>query len=148
MLITREQLEERLKEARQKNVPPQLYGIQLENANLTGVNFSKANLHGANLRHSNLCEANFSGADLSNAQLSGCNLRYANFTKADLTFASVDWADLSYDNLDGAHFINVSALEAKFTNARPRMWKSAVLEWLVFFATMAWFALMAGIRIG
>ena len=36
------------------------------------------------------------------------------------------------------------SLEAKFTSVRPRVWKTAVLEWLVFFATMAWFALMAG----
>lgn len=39
------------------------------------------------------------------------------------------------------------SLEAQFSGERPRVWPTALLEWLVFTATMAWFAFMAGLGI-
>lgn len=84
-----------------------LAGVDLEKADLRGVDLSNANLvradlEKANLSGANLSGANLSGADLEEANLSGANLRGANFTGADLEDAIFTGADVTGANFTGA----------------------------------------------
>jgi Pentapeptide repeats (8 copies) len=63
-----------------------LAGLSLENeANLAGIDLSKANLRGANLYGADLCGANLCGADLRGANLRGVDLYDANLSDANLS---------------------------------------------------------------
>ena len=77
---------------------PDLSGVELTRAELSGANFFKADLSGADLPGASLLQANLSGADLHGAKLSWAstgpplgvdlrvvNLSGANLSKADLT---------------------------------------------------------------
>ncbi len=52
--------------------------MNLERADLSGVNLSNANLVSADLEEANLSNANLSGANLTNADLEEANLTGAN----------------------------------------------------------------------
>ena len=62
-----------------------LVGMNLERADLRGVDLRGANLTNANLRGADLSGANLSHATLIKADLSRANLQKANFTGADMT---------------------------------------------------------------
>ena len=57
----------------------------MENANLTGANFSGATLTGANFSGSNLSGVTFTNADVSSANFTNANLDNADFTGATQT---------------------------------------------------------------
>ena len=81
----------------------------LENANLRGLDLSKAHLVGADCRNADLRGTILSGATLTDANLAG-----ANFFKAVL-----DAADLAGANLIGAQFLNCAQLKT------TQNWQSA-----------------------
>jgi uncharacterized protein YjbI with pentapeptide repeats len=102
-------------------------GINLSNstlvrANLSGANLSKADLSGTNLgssclENTNLKQANLSGAILSNGSLMGANLTKANLSSADLMACG-----LANINLTDARVVDtwfgdeVGLFEANLTN--------------------------------
>lgn len=69
-----------------------LFGLKLENMNLTRVIFLGSDLSGASFRNSTLIGTNF-----YEAKLTGADLRDADLTGAELTGAQLDGA-----NIDGA----------------------------------------------
>ncbi len=79
----------------------------LHNADLSGVNLSKANLFWADLTHANL-----RGADLSEA-----NLMFANLTKADLTNANLKGANLFKANLMSANLSEADLTDSMLCEA-------------------------------
>lgn len=90
-------------------------GVDLERADLRGVNLSNANLNGADLTQANLSNANLSGAnltdaDLKEANLTRANLRNANFTSADLEDAILTNADVNGANFTGADIEGIIGL--------------------------------------
>ncbi len=140
--LTREQVEQIVKEAREKGERPNLSGAKLSRANLSGANLSRAKLSGANfsganlsranLSRANLSEANLSGANLSRADLSGAhlseanlieadlsraNLIEANLSEADLSRANLSWANLSRANLSGADIFGAKLFGANLSRA-------------------------------
>lgn len=73
-----------------------LSGSQIfTNANLSGIDLSRAYLNSVDFSGANLSNANFEGAILKNAQLHHANLSGANLKGADLTYASLVQADLT-----------------------------------------------------
>jgi uncharacterized protein YjbI with pentapeptide repeats len=95
----------------------ELYGVNLQNANLRKANLSeavlfKADLRGADLRNVNLIEADLFKADLRGADLRGADLREANLSEADLRKANLSEADLMEANLSGTDL-----RKANLTNA-------------------------------
>jgi uncharacterized protein YjbI with pentapeptide repeats len=78
-------------------------GANLYGANLDGANLTRANLYGANLDGANLTRANLDGANLYGANLYGANLYGANLTRANLYGANLDGANLTRANLYGAN---------------------------------------------
>jgi hypothetical protein len=80
-----------------------LPGIDLSRATLSGANFSGANLSGANLSNADLNGANFSNADLSGADLKRAFFKYASLSNANLQDADLREATLDLANLRGAN---------------------------------------------
>ncbi len=76
---------------------PSLAGVDLTGANLSGQVLSRFHMAVTDLSHADLSHANLSETGLRNADLS-----YANLTGADLTGADLTGADLSYANLSAA----------------------------------------------
>ena len=120
-------------------------GVDLENADLSGLDFSGESLNGANLKNANLTNTDLSGVDLRDANLSGANLTGANIMNADAfnaTFtraqlvdanlrsleaeyahfnnANLRRADLSYGNFEHAHFIGTDLTGADLTHTWVR----------------------------
>lgn len=92
-----------------------LAGVDLEKADLRGVDLSNANLVRADLEEVNLSGANLrgadlTGADLERANLSGANLRGANLPGADLEDAIFTGADVTGANFTGAKLKGVIGL--------------------------------------
>jgi uncharacterized protein YjbI with pentapeptide repeats len=107
---------------------PDLSGVNLHKANLTGanlneVNLREANLTGANLymarlREADLREANLTGAllyavDLSGALLEGANLTGVNLTRVNLSGALLEGANLTGAELSETVFGNTDLSDAK-----------------------------------
>ena len=97
-------------------------GIELTEANLSGVklsgaDLSNANLSVANLSGANLTRANFSYAQLNVARLSGAYLEGANFTKASLNVANLIRANLSNVKLIKASLIRAELIRADLSCA-------------------------------
>jgi uncharacterized protein YjbI with pentapeptide repeats len=86
--------------------------INLQNAQLPGVDLRHESLGDFDLREANLREAKLTGANLSGANLGGANLSGANLEGADLSGANLEGADLSGANLTGANLTG-----AKLTGA-------------------------------
>lgn len=70
---------------RKKDVPIDLSGAILRDADLTGVDLSEADLSGVDLRGAKLMRADLTDSDFSGANLTGANLDGANFTGATIT---------------------------------------------------------------
>ncbi|HEY9800003.1 MAG TPA: pentapeptide repeat-containing protein [Leptolyngbyaceae cyanobacterium] len=97
-------------------------GVDLSEANLSGVklcgvNFSQANLSVINLSGANLSEADFSHAKLNVARLSGANLTNAIFNHSSLNVANLIRADLSRAQLRGASLVRAELLRAELSRA-------------------------------
>ena len=73
--------------------------LNLIDADLCGIDLSKARLGPANLTSAKLSEANLSGTNLDGANLSEAKLDKANLTGASLLRAHLDRADLNKANL-------------------------------------------------
>lgn len=76
-------------------------------ATLVGLNLQRADLHGVNMNNAQLTKANLREADLQGINLRGANLKEtqlieANLQGADLTEANLERAFLSGANLNGA----------------------------------------------
>ncbi|MBN4001178.1 pentapeptide repeat-containing protein [Nostoc sp. LPT] len=97
-------------------------GVDLPEANLSGVklsgvNLSDANLSIVNLSGANLSEANLSNAKLNVARLSGANLCSAILNNASLNVANLIRADLSRAQLRGASLIRAELIRADLSRA-------------------------------
>jgi hypothetical protein len=97
-----------------REIPIDLRGADLSNANLIGADFNKANLgfanctvadlNGADLSYADLSEADLNGAILCKANLSythliGANLSYTNLREAKLSYARIGWTIFGNVNL-------------------------------------------------
>lgn len=89
-----------------------LSGAVFCNAELTG-----AGLSGADLHHANLSGANLSGSDLTDAELIGANLTDANLTGARLAGANLRHANLSHANLSLAVLAHADLTGARLAGA-------------------------------
>ena len=92
-----------------------LHGVDLRYANLRGASLIGANLSGANLIGANLSDANLRGADMRNANLFRTNLRNANFYEALLEGAIV------YENaklFDNASIIKITNIGSRLDELR------------------------------
>ena len=67
---------------------------------------NRANLYGANLNGANLNEASLNGANLYRANLNGASLNGANLNRANLNEASLNGANLDGANLNEASGVN------------------------------------------
>ena len=67
--LTREDVEQIIKAARENSKSPDLRRHDLSNVALFGANLSQVDLNGANLRQANLSQADLSQANLRNAVL-------------------------------------------------------------------------------
>lgn len=83
-----------------------LIEADLSNADLIGANLSNADLYGTNLRRACLRSASLIGANLRRADLNGTHLRRANLSNANLSNANLVEANLSGANLSGANLSN------------------------------------------
>lgn len=135
--LTREQVEEIVTEARDREKWPDLNEadlteIDLREVDLRGTNFrrtylkgadlTKANLIGSDLKGANLSEASLREADLTGAYLKRANLSRAdlsetNFTTADLTEADFSGADLTRANLSAATLTGANLIGANLIKA-------------------------------
>jgi hypothetical protein len=138
--LTREQVEQIVREARERGKEPDLRrtdlsGIDLSGVHLWKVNLSDASLRGIDLRGADLRGAKLIWADLSAADLRETNLRKANLRRtkfriadlrgadlilADLILADLGEAKLSRTNLTGANFIQTRLDGTDFSNAIMR----------------------------
>jgi len=104
-----------------------LSGADLSGASLNVVNLSGANLRGANLTHAKLNVARLSAANLNGARLAGAFLNVANLIRADLGDADLSdaviiraelvRAELSGANLTGANLNGTDLREATLRRA-------------------------------
>jgi hypothetical protein len=104
--LSREEVEEIVREAREKGERP-----DLSTANLSGTDLSEAELTRANLSAANLSTANLSGADLSMTYLNRADLSMAYLNGAKLGMAYLNGADLG-----GADFSRASIGWTTFGN--------------------------------
>jgi hypothetical protein len=120
------------------NIVPDLNGVNLINASLSGVDLTEADLLEANLAGADLTEAdlskaklvgaylggaNLNGANLFMANLSQANLVRANLIQADLIQASLfetylGWANCSGADLSGTDLRGATLLKTDFTRAQ------------------------------
>jgi uncharacterized protein YjbI with pentapeptide repeats len=97
-------------------------GVDLSEANLSGVklsgvNFNQANLSVINLSGANLSQANLSDAKLNVARLSGANLADAILNNSSLNVANLIRADLSRAQLQRATLIRAELIRAELSRA-------------------------------
>jgi hypothetical protein len=91
--LTREQVEQIVREARERGERPDLSKADLSWADLSWANLTEANLTEANLSGTDLSYADLSEADLTEAILTQTNLNGTNFSNtilADTSFIKVD----------------------------------------------------------
>lgn len=92
-------------------------GMDLRDANLSGVNFSGVCLNGADLRDARLIGANFEDAQLIDCDLRGACLDDANFKKADLARANLGPPDLYDETLKRTDIYRKSEFITSLRNA-------------------------------
>lgn len=97
-----------------------LSGVNLSNANLSIVNLSGANLSEANLSNAKLNVARLSGANLSNAILNNASFNVANLIRADLSRAQLKKASLIRAELIRADLSRADLSQADLTSADLR----------------------------
>ncbi|PZO20877.1 MAG: hypothetical protein DCF25_05855 [Leptolyngbya foveolarum] len=139
-----------------------LSGIDLDSANLHGINLSHVNLTSANLSRTYLRDANLTGSNLSSARLCDASLPGASLNDATLTCANLDGAilvsadftgaDLSGARLTGIDFKNVNLMDANLSgvnlvetlhrdvnfsrlNMRGAVLRDSELAWIPLIAT-------------
>ena len=102
--------------------------------NLSGVNLDMADLSGADLSRVNLIRANLSGVNLDMADLSGADLSRAILIRADLSGAILYMADLSGAYLNGANLsrANLSAADLSRADLSGAGFKEAGIGWTTF----------------
>jgi len=93
------------------DIRPDLSGLDLQDAKLSGANLCRAHLSGANLYRANLSQAVLSEADLTGANLSEANLMQADLTAANLSGANLSGAILFQASITGLGFKPESANE-------------------------------------
>jgi hypothetical protein len=94
-----------------------LTGVDLNGANLDNADLSDANLGGTNLSHADLDGVSLYRANLSNANLSGAHLYKAKLSNADLSGADLSDTYLDKVNLSGAIGVTEHTLERKIVDA-------------------------------
>src|SRR6266487_107129 len=102
-------------------------GVDLREANLTGVNLTEADLKWVKLQGSDLCKANLHDANLTGARLTSANLagvsltgailHVANLSKADLMNASLVNTDLRKANVSDCRVYGISVWEVQLQGA-------------------------------
>lgn len=97
-----------------------LSGADLSHANLSVVNLSGANLSGANLNHAKLNVARLRGAHLTGANLNNASLNVSNLIRADLSRAQLKAASLIRAELIRADFNRAELTEANLASADLR----------------------------
>ncbi|MDB9376072.1 pentapeptide repeat-containing protein [Nodularia sphaerocarpa] len=97
-----------------------LSGINLSAADLSLVNFSGANLSGANLSDTTLNVARLSGANLESVILNNSSLNVANLIRADLSRAQLRGASLVRAELIRANLSRADLFEANLNSADLR----------------------------
>ncbi len=95
-----------------------LESLDVPDARLRGVNFSRAVLTDANFAGADLVGASFEKADLRKANLTGANLTGANLTSSNLTGANFTNADLTNADLTGAEITDIKLNNARLAGAR------------------------------
>lgn len=91
--------------------------IWLQGVDLWGRNLEKANLNGANLENSDLSIVSLQGAELSEANLQGANLFRAELRFAELSRANLQRAQLIIANLKGAKLHEANLQESNLFDA-------------------------------
>jgi len=129
--LTRKQVEEAIKSARERGQLPRLSGQRMW-GNYSGVDFTSqfeskfgpftSETLGADFRHARLSNCNFSRADLASACLTGADLRGARLTGANLYTtllegANLKNADLGFCNLQSAELQSVVVEGTNFGGA-------------------------------
>jgi hypothetical protein len=90
------------------------HGVKLRRANLIGADLTAANLTRADLRQAKVYRADLSGANLRNADLSSTELDETNLSGADLSRAALIAANLSGANLRKATLTGATLHMARF----------------------------------
>ena len=100
--------------------------LKCRNCDLTNANFSKLMIQGIDLEQSNLTGADFSNADLSIAKkekfvlpsnLTRVNLKNANFSNANLSGVNFEGAYLKNVNFSGANLTDANLKDASLKGA-------------------------------
>jgi uncharacterized protein YjbI with pentapeptide repeats len=122
------------------DIRPDLSGVNLDKAKLSGANLSgtdlsrvsllTADLFKANLNGANLSGANLSGATLMEADLMGANLSSTTFYKSNLARADLSGANLSQASLIETHMAQAILVETNF--------KNAILDTCYIYGISAW----------
>jgi uncharacterized protein YjbI with pentapeptide repeats len=104
-----------------------LQGAQLRGIDLVSADLNDANLRGADLSGANLLDANLRGAELSKADLSDADLRYADLIEADLSDANLNGADLGDANLNNANLNNARGITKEQLEKQTENLKGAIM---------------------
>ena len=96
---------------------PELRGLQLPYANLSGVACTGQDLSGANLQGSLLVDSNWTGSSLRGANLAYADLSRADLLGSDLRDAELSGTDLENADLTGADLRGSSRKQARFPGA-------------------------------
>lgn len=92
--------------------------LNLERADLSGVNFRSSKLDRTNLYKANLLNGDFTRASLKRANLREANLSKAYLNHADIEGADLRGADLTYADLNDANLQGVNLCGANLTGAK------------------------------
>jgi uncharacterized protein YjbI with pentapeptide repeats len=98
-----------------------LSGLELTRAQLPEIDLQGAYLRWADLQGANLKLANLSWADLQKANLSDATLQRAVLKEANLRKANLQWADLQEAQLQGANLFQSHLMCANFRGASLRL---------------------------
>ena len=125
--LSGEDIAARLRDAqlRAEDGKPNLMGVDLSQALLSGCNFSDTYLREANLSGTNLSGARFGGSDLIFANLVQSQLRDSDLTSATLIGARLGEANLTNCTLTGTQLIYADLVGANLTGSRP--WQAGML---------------------
>ncbi len=152
LILTRNEVKQRVRSAREKGESPDLRGAQLVETDLAGEDLARADLSKANLSHADFEQANLEEANLSRANLykanlyrthlKGANLRRAEFeetklfrpTLTDADFSEVDLSKAKVD-LDGADLKNAKLFE---TNLEGINLNRAILTGAEYSSSTKW----------
>jgi uncharacterized protein YjbI with pentapeptide repeats len=92
--------------------------IDLEDAQIPGINLSNSTMVRANLTDTNLSGANLSGANLGSSCLENTKLKRANLSRTILSNSTLVGADLTGADLTGADLMACGLANINLTNAK------------------------------